>query len=255
MEAYIYDILRCSPSSSAEEVDNAFIELTHSKHHLYTLLNIKPTASLQDIKESFKKLALAFHPDKSTSPHATIVFQHINHAYTVLSNNVSRSDYNRQQGIKTPSSWENPEYRTQIRENLKSLTIYVAGDVKCWLTSCRSFYSQDGIDRGSHGVQFKGKYHSPTSDKSFGSISVTLYRKPHAPHTIHVQGTSYMLWEVEHFPELQKIASTQTNLPTDTPRLLRQRKSAMPNPCDVQHKCQICNVADEGLIRCCLCEL
>jgi curved DNA-binding protein CbpA len=44
----------------------------------------------EEIKSSYRRLALANHPDKNQSPSATVAFQLINEAYRVLSNEKER---------------------------------------------------------------------------------------------------------------------------------------------------------------------
>lgn len=66
----------------------------------YELLGLNKNASKDEIKESFRRLALQFHPDKhSRSPKAvrdsaTLRFKQVSEAYEVLSNDRKRADYN-----------------------------------------------------------------------------------------------------------------------------------------------------------------
>ena len=57
----------------------------------YTQLRIKKTATKDEIKKAFRKLAQKYHPDKKGGDEAK--FKEINEAYTVLSNDKKRQEY------------------------------------------------------------------------------------------------------------------------------------------------------------------
>lgn len=61
---------------------------------LYDILQISPDATLETIKKKFKLLALKYHPDKNTSGDDT-KFKEINEAYNILSDEKSRSIYDK----------------------------------------------------------------------------------------------------------------------------------------------------------------
>ncbi|KAJ3119171.1 hypothetical protein HK098_005704 [Nowakowskiella sp. JEL0407] len=66
------------------------------KLSLYQILNISQSASKQEIKHAFYKLSMQYHPDKNKddeSAHAK--FLEINSAYSTLSNDVKRREYDR----------------------------------------------------------------------------------------------------------------------------------------------------------------
>jgi DnaJ-class molecular chaperone len=60
----------------------------------YSILNLEKNASLEEIKKSYKKLALQFHPDKNQgNEEATEKFKEVSEAYSVLSNDDKRRQY------------------------------------------------------------------------------------------------------------------------------------------------------------------
>ncbi|THH17822.1 hypothetical protein EW146_g3071 [Bondarzewia mesenterica] len=68
---------------------------------LYAALNINQDASLDDIKKAYRKLALVYHPDKhatkdeSAKADASLKFQQIGFAYTVLGDEKRRQRYDK----------------------------------------------------------------------------------------------------------------------------------------------------------------
>jgi DnaJ family protein A protein 2 len=66
---------------------------------LYEVLGVETTASITTIKKAFRKLALQHHPDKqssaspSTVEESKILFNRITHAYSVLSDEQQRREY------------------------------------------------------------------------------------------------------------------------------------------------------------------
>jgi len=59
----------------------------------YDVLNVPRDATYEEIKQSFQKLALANHPDKSNDPQAAETFRQIHAAWKVLGNAESRAAY------------------------------------------------------------------------------------------------------------------------------------------------------------------
>jgi DnaJ-class molecular chaperone len=68
---------------------------------LYKLLQIEQGCTLKEIKAAYKKQALLFHPDRTNGdPHKTQRFKDITEAYSVLSNDASRRQYDLQHGFR-----------------------------------------------------------------------------------------------------------------------------------------------------------
>jgi molecular chaperone DnaJ len=64
-----------------------------SKKDYYDVLNIQRNASKEEIKNSYRKLALQYHPDRNKSPGAEEKFKEISEAYAVLSDDEKRKRY------------------------------------------------------------------------------------------------------------------------------------------------------------------
>ena len=59
----------------------------------YAILGLSLTASAADIKAAYRRRAKELHPDRETSPNATKEFQHLNEAYSILSDPFARAQY------------------------------------------------------------------------------------------------------------------------------------------------------------------
>jgi curved DNA-binding protein CbpA len=60
---------------------------------LYEILQVSEDAEMSEIKDSFKRLALKHHPDKSRDPNSTEEFKKIKLAYEILSSYRKRREY------------------------------------------------------------------------------------------------------------------------------------------------------------------
>ncbi|CDO64815.1 RESA-like protein with PHIST and DnaJ domains [Plasmodium reichenowi] len=74
---------------SSDNSENVFVDKTY-----YDILNVNPDADFVEIKNSYYKLALKYHPDKNKGDEeAKLMFQKINEAYQVLSDEERREQY------------------------------------------------------------------------------------------------------------------------------------------------------------------
>lgn len=64
----------------------------------YEVLNLQPTASKDEIRKAYRTLARKYHPDANPNNKAAEEkFKQINDAYTILSDEVKKADYDRSQ--------------------------------------------------------------------------------------------------------------------------------------------------------------
>lgn len=63
------------------------------KRDYYEVLGIAKTSSKDEIKDTYRKLALQYHPDRNKSPEAEEKFKEISEAYAVLSDDEKRRQY------------------------------------------------------------------------------------------------------------------------------------------------------------------
>lgn len=77
----------------------------------YQILGVSPQASEEEIKRAFRKLAIAYHPDKNSSPQAEVLILEINEAYEVLSDPEKRTLYDNLLSGRTVVERVRPRHR------------------------------------------------------------------------------------------------------------------------------------------------
>jgi molecular chaperone DnaJ len=65
------------------------------KRDYYEVLGVQKEASKDQIKDSYRKLAMQYHPDRNKTPEAEEKFKEISEAYAVLSDDQKRQQYDR----------------------------------------------------------------------------------------------------------------------------------------------------------------
>ncbi len=65
------------------------------KRDYYEVLGVQRNASKDEIKDTYRKLAMQYHPDRNKAPEAEGKFKEISEAYAVLSDDEKRQQYDR----------------------------------------------------------------------------------------------------------------------------------------------------------------
>ena len=92
----------------------------------YAVLGVPRTATVEEMKQTYKKLALRWHPDRCASLpemerlQAELIFKQANLAHEVLSNEELRAKYDRGEDVDDPSFAKMQEAQRQQREQTRS---------------------------------------------------------------------------------------------------------------------------------------
>ena len=97
--------------SSEDDYESSFIDdesdssdclAIEDTNKLYEILEVQKESSSSEIKKSYYKLAIRFHPDKTSNPDAAERMKEINNAYRILGNSELRVIYGKSEmRIKT----------------------------------------------------------------------------------------------------------------------------------------------------------
>ncbi len=91
-----------------------------SNHDYYEVLGVQRGASPEEIKQAFRKLARQYHPDVSKEHNAEERFKEVNEAYSVLSDEQKRAQYDRY-GRVTSSAGGAQDYSANINDIFEEL--------------------------------------------------------------------------------------------------------------------------------------
>jgi curved DNA-binding protein CbpA len=92
----------------------------------YHVLGVQPDSSLEEIRKAFRKLSMAFHPDRNQGDKfMEMMFKNINEAHEVLTDPIKRSDYDKKfQSLETESFSRNSNDERGTIEVMNSITAY-----------------------------------------------------------------------------------------------------------------------------------
>src|SRR5919106_231628 len=83
--------------------------MSGNKRDYYEVLGIQRSANKEEIKNSYRKLALQYHPDRNKSPGAEEKFKEISEAYAVLSDDEKRKRYDTYGHVGTEDAFRGSE--------------------------------------------------------------------------------------------------------------------------------------------------
>lgn len=103
----------------------------------YKILNVNKKSSEDEIKKKYKKLALVWHPDRNKSQNAEQKFKEINEAYTTLSDQTKRKEYD---NIVKYSGYHMSNFKQNAYTNDSNFFNNIFRDVG-------GFFGEDNIDK------------------------------------------------------------------------------------------------------------
>ena len=74
-------------------MESTDIESVLKEKDYYKILGLNKQATTDDIRKAYKKLAIKYHPDKNKHPKSADAFKKISHAFSVLSDNNKKHNY------------------------------------------------------------------------------------------------------------------------------------------------------------------
>ncbi len=74
-------------------MESTDIESILKEKDYYKILGLNKQATSDDIRKAYKKLAVKYHPDKNKHPKSADAFKIISHAFSVLSDNNKKQNY------------------------------------------------------------------------------------------------------------------------------------------------------------------
>lgn len=99
----------------------------------YEVLQINKSASKSDIKKAYHKLSKKYHPDKNKESNAKIIFQQVNEAYQVLSDDKKKNIYDKfgKQGLESMGNNNSPDpmnFPFHVFNNIHNMNGGMGGD-------------------------------------------------------------------------------------------------------------------------------
>ncbi|WP_061313058.1 DnaJ domain-containing protein [Clostridium botulinum] len=95
----------------------------------YKILGVSESSNKDEIKKAFRNLAKKYHPDKNKDNKDAIeMFQQINEAYEILSNESSREEYDRKLNQNSSNRSKNESKNNSKKSQAKTKENFNKGD-------------------------------------------------------------------------------------------------------------------------------
>ncbi len=95
----------------------------------YKILGVSESSNKDEIKKAFRNLAKKYHPDKNKdNPDAIEMFQQINEAYEILSNESSREEYDKKLNQNSSNRQKNESKNNSEKSQAKTKENFNKGD-------------------------------------------------------------------------------------------------------------------------------
>ena len=112
-----------------------------SQHDYYQILGIDQKASPRQIKDTYRKLAFKYHPDRNReNPQAAEKMKRVNEAYAVLSDPAKRREYDAMRHQFGSSAY------SQFRQNYSEQDIFSGSDINQILEQMARAFGLRGFD-------------------------------------------------------------------------------------------------------------
>lgn len=85
----------------------------------FTILGLAPDASAAEIKRAYRRMAMAWHPDRSKHPEATERFKQIRAAYEALQNREEMQEEEKESPVDTPEMARAADIRLDVEVSLE----------------------------------------------------------------------------------------------------------------------------------------
>ena len=164
----------------------------------YQILGVQPDAGAGEIKESYRRLALKYHPDRNgENPDAAEKMKAVNEAYAVLSDASKRREYDAMRGQFGSSAYNH------FRKNYSDQDIFKDSDINQILEEMARSFGLRGFDaifkdfygQGYQSFEFQGSGASGKGFFFFGNSGPGQADQKFAPKS----GPSGMLGKVTQF--------------------------------------------------------
>ncbi|XP_019624384.1 PREDICTED: uncharacterized protein LOC109470047 [Branchiostoma belcheri] len=206
--------------------------MTKDSGDLYHILGVEYNASQGDIVEAYKKEVNSYENASKLNKKGPLFkkaetrYREVSKAFVVLSDESRRKQYDAGSPASNTPKINRQRTGYQVKFNEQSVTIFLPQNLtKTWLTTCEKHYDTQAMDGGKNGQQIKTSFLDTKSRQVLGSVSIKFYE---STHKLLIQGSAYLLWLAEVYPELMNsINPTSNNSPDNAATHVQ---ASMPEP-------------------------